>query len=124
MKITLEFDGDTTYAVEGNRKTFHGLATKAAFKRQFGVPLAYLSVYSSIIPDDADEPIDISKLKPEQVSVLPDPDVGFAFLAWLEAKRRDPDVPDGKWDDIVERITDVEIDHGDEPDPTEAATST
>lgn len=112
MKIALEIDG-TWYEAEANAKTFNGVASKQRFKERFGVPAAYLSVYTSLVDDDSDEGVDWSKLSSEQMAALPDPDVAFAFLLWLELKRRCDSLPADKWDDLIERITDVWVDAGD-----------
>lgn len=117
MRLSMEFEDGTTVEAEGNPKTFMGLASKRAFKRQFDVPPVVLSLMSHAFDDDGQLN---GELSDEQLQHIDEE--YLAFLVWLELCRRTNDMPDGDWDEIADRVVDVEIDAGE--DPTEAATST
>lgn len=105
MKIALRID-DVWYEAEGNAKTFRGIASQQRFKEQFGVPMAFLGAYEPVFASDDDDEVDWSRLKPEQIQALPDPNVAFTFLLWLELKRRRDDLPVKTWEEALDRLTD------------------
>lgn len=123
MKLSIEFDdGQVVASDECSEKTFTGLASQRAFKRQFKVPPVVLSLLQHAFTGDGDDESRMlnPELSDEQVQHL-DQEY-LAFLVWLELCRRCDDMPDGDWDEIVERVVDVEIDQSE--DPTTAATDT
>lgn len=140
MKIKMELDDDTVYEATANPKTFNGLATKSAFKKQFGVPPIVLSLMGEVFveddegksdgddDEDAKVHLDLSAIAPEHLQYIDEE--YLAFLVWMELKRRCDDLPDDPWDKLVERIVDVVIDTSDDKaaeegtGPTSAATST
>lgn len=121
MKVFMEFDDGRRFEAVGNTKTFAGLASKSAFKKQFGIPFIVTRLWSQLMVDDPDAPegaegdgkrLDVSQLTSEQLALLDDEHL--AYLVWLELKRRRGDIPDGKWDDIVANLVDAGIDFSDD----------
>lgn len=117
MKLSMEFEDGTVVSAEANPKTFMGLATKRAFKRQFDVPPVVLSLMGHAFDDDGNLNAELSDEQLQHID-----EEYMAFIVWLELCRRSDDMPDGDWDEIADRIVDVEIDQSE--GPTQAATST
>lgn len=122
MKVSMELEDGTVYEAKANEKTFNGLATKSAFKKQFSVPPLVTSLWSQVLVDDDDaEPdddgkqpkkLDLSAVPPEHLQYMDEQHL--AFMVWLELKRRRDDLPNLPWDKLVERIVDVEVDFSDD----------
>lgn len=112
MHVSMEMVDGTVYEAVANPKTFNGMATKAAFKKQFGVPQIVMSLWAKAMGPDG---LDLSQLSDDQVGHLDEQHL--AFMVWCELRRRLDDVPDGPWDELVELIVDIEIDSSSE-DPT------
>lgn len=116
----MEFDDGKIVEAEGNPKTFMGLATKRAFKRQFSVPPVVLTLLQHAFVE-SDDGMQLNPDMPDEQLQHVDEEY-LAYVVWLELCRRTDDMPDAPWDDLVDRIVDVEIDTGE--DPTTAATNT
>lgn len=115
MKIAMEFEDGRRFEATANEKTFRGIATKSAFKKQFGVPFIVTGLWSQVFVDGDDgeeSKLDLSQVSADQLQYLDDEHL--AFLVWMELKRRCDDLPDGSWDKIVPQIADVEMDFTDE----------
>lgn len=112
MRLKLEFDDGRVVEGDANPKTFMGMASKSAFKKQFGVPAIVMSVWAQAFDGDgklsADLPADQLQWLDEEY---------LAFLVWMELHRRVDDMPDGDWDQIVQRVVGVEVEN-DVEDPT------
>lgn len=122
MKVSMELEDGRSFEAVANPKTFNGLASKSAFKKQFNVPPLVTALWSQVLVEDADaEPdedgdrprkLDLSQVPAEQLQYLDEQHL--AFLVWLELKRRRDDVPDGPWEQLVEQIVDVAVDVSDD----------
>lgn len=118
--VALEFDDGRRFEADVNPKTWDGLSTREAFKRQFGIPLDFMGLYSTLFAadEDGERHFDPSQLSTDVVQMLPDTQVALAFMAWMELKRRCEGVPDGPWDQVVEQIVAFEPTDDDDEDPT------
>lgn len=114
MRLRLELDDGTVVEADANPKTFMGMASKSAFKKQFGVPAIVMSVWAQAFTDDGR--LDTANLPADQLQWLDDE--YLAFLVWMELHRRVDTMPEGGWDQIVQRVVGVEIDNDGVEDPT------
>lgn len=128
MKVRIELEDGQAFQADANPKTFMGLASKSAFKRQFGVPATVLTLLSEAFVETGEQDENgeqKTRMNPDLTSEqLRHVDEEYvAFLVWTELGRRCPEMPKEPWDKAVERIVSATFDAGDEPDPT-PATST